>query len=82
MASSVDLHGVRREGPAYEPRTIRRLFSAVVTFLHSLSAMPGTEVLTRLKADPITREIPVIVLTADAGGRLLERVKQLGGSTT
>jgi CheY-like chemotaxis protein len=40
--------------------------------------MPGAEVLTRLKSDPLTRGIPVIVLTADASGRQSERVRQLG----
>ena len=49
----------------------------IVLDLH-LPDMPGTEVLTRLKANPITREIPVIVLTADASGRQAERVRQLG----
>ena len=49
----------------------------IVLDLH-LPDMPGTEVLTRLKTDPITREIPVIVLTADASGRQSERVRQLG----
>ena len=49
----------------------------IVLDLH-LPDMPGTEVLTRLKADANTREIPVIVLTADANGRQSERVRQLG----
>ncbi|MGA2928996.1 MAG: ATP-binding protein, partial [Solirubrobacteraceae bacterium] len=49
----------------------------VILDLH-LPDMPGSEVLTRLKADPSTREIPVIVLTADASGRQAERVRQLG----
>ena len=49
----------------------------IVLDLH-LPDMPGTEVLTRLKTDPITREIPVIVLTADASGRQSQRVRQLG----
>jgi PAS domain S-box-containing protein len=49
----------------------------IVLDLH-LPDMPGSEVLTRLKTDPTTREIPVIVLTADASGRQSERVRQLG----
>ena len=49
----------------------------IVLDLH-LPDMPGAEVLTRLKTDPSTREIPVIVLTADASGRQSERVRQLG----
>jgi CheY-like chemotaxis protein len=51
----------------------------IVLDLH-LPDMPGTEVLKRLKAKPPTREIPVIVLTADASGRQTERVKQLGAT--
>jgi CheY-like chemotaxis protein len=46
----------------------------IVLDLH-LPDMPGAEVLKHLKADPITRQIPVIVLTADASGRQSERVK-------
>ena len=49
----------------------------IVLDLH-LPDMPGSEVLTRLKTDPSTRKIPVIVLTADASGRQSERVRQLG----
>ena len=51
----------------------------IVLDLH-LPDMPGTEVLKRLKQQPPTREIPVIVLTADASGRQTERVKQLGAT--
>ena len=51
----------------------------IVLDLH-LPDMPGTEVLKRLKEQPPTREIPVIVLTADASGRQTERVKQLGAT--
>ena len=49
----------------------------IVLDLH-LPDMPGTEVLKRLKADPPTREIPVIVLTADASKSQAERVRALG----
>jgi len=42
--------------------------------------MPGTEVLKRLKAHQSTREIPVIVLTADASKSQSERVRQLGAT--
>ncbi len=49
----------------------------IVLDLH-LPDMPGTEVLRRLRSDDTTREIPVVVLTADAGNRQSERVTQLG----
>jgi CheY-like chemotaxis protein len=51
----------------------------IVLDLH-LPDMPGTEVLKRLKADQSTREIPVIVLTADASKSQSERVRQLGAT--
>ena len=49
----------------------------IVLDLH-LPDMPGADVLKRLKADPVTREAPVVVLTADASARQSERVRQLG----
>jgi signal transduction histidine kinase len=49
----------------------------IVLDLH-LPDMPGAEVLKRLKADASTREIPVIVLTADASKGQQERVLALG----
>ncbi len=51
----------------------------VVLDLH-LPDIPGTDVLKRLKAEHVTREIPVIVLTADATKTHAERVRQLGAS--
>jgi CheY-like chemotaxis protein len=40
--------------------------------------MPGEQLLRRLKADPATARIPVIVLTADATKRQRERLLGLG----
>jgi CheY-like chemotaxis protein len=51
----------------------------IVLDLH-LPDMPCTEVLKRLKAEHTTREIPVVVLTADASKGQSERVKQLGAA--
>jgi CheY-like chemotaxis protein len=51
----------------------------IVLDLH-LPDMPGTEVLKRLKADHTTREIPVVVLTADGSKGQSERVTQLGAA--
>jgi CheY-like chemotaxis protein len=42
----------------------------------------GAEVLKRLKEDPITRETPVIVFTADASGRRTERANNSAQSAT
>ena len=51
----------------------------IVLDLH-LPDMQGTEVLKRLKADPETRKIPVIVLTADATRRHAAHVRRLGAT--
>jgi len=49
----------------------------IVLDLH-LPDLPGSEVLKRLRSDETTREIPVVVLTADASNLHSEHVKQLG----
>lgn len=51
----------------------------IVLDLH-LPDMPGAEVLMRLKAEHTTREIPVVVLTADASKGQSERVARLGAA--
>jgi len=51
----------------------------VILDLH-LPDIPGTDVLTRLKAEPATRETPVIVITADASARHADRVRTLGAT--
>jgi signal transduction histidine kinase len=45
-----------------------------------LPDMNGTEVLERLKADPATRSVPVVVLSADATDRQIARVLDKGAS--
>ena len=45
-----------------------------------LPDMAGDEVLRRLQADPSTRHIPVVVLSADANKRQSERLLHLGAS--
>ena len=49
----------------------------VVLDLH-LPDVSGLDVLARLKADGSTREIPVVVLTADASRSQSDRVRRLG----
>jgi len=51
----------------------------IILDLH-LPDMPGSEVLTRLKAAQPTREIPVVVLTADASKTQHTLVTQLGAA--
>ena len=46
-----------------------------------LPDMPGTVVLERLKADPRTREIAVVVLSADATGDRVDRLLDSGASS-
>ncbi|MGH7751735.1 MAG: response regulator, partial [Gemmatimonadales bacterium] len=43
-----------------------------------LPDMPGQEVLDRLRADPETRHIPVVVISADTSGAQAERVRAAG----
>jgi CheY-like chemotaxis protein len=43
-----------------------------------LPDLPGFEVLQRLRADPLTRQIPVAVLSADATERQVERLLEGG----
>jgi PAS domain S-box-containing protein len=57
----------------------RHLPDVIVLDLH-LPDMPGIEVLKRLKAGHATREIPVVVLTAEASKGQSERVTQLGAA--
>ena len=51
----------------------------VILDLH-LPDMPGVEVLQRLRAEPRTRDTPVIVLTADASKGLAKRLSLLGAT--
>jgi len=49
----------------------------VLLDLH-LPDMPGAEVLRRLRADPRTADIPVVVVSADATAGSVERLRQAG----
>ena len=51
----------------------------IVLDLH-LPDMQGGEVLKRLKADELTGETPVVVLTADASAKQAEHFKALGAA--
>ena len=51
----------------------------IVLDLH-LPDMSGTEVLKRLKTDQPTRDIPVVVLTANASKGRAEHITQLGAA--
>jgi signal transduction histidine kinase/ActR/RegA family two-component response regulator len=45
-----------------------------------LPDIPGEEVLRRLRADPTTRDIPVVVLSADATRRHIDQLLSLGAA--
>ncbi len=68
MQGSMGIDLARRHHPAL-----------IVLDLH-LPDMPGTEVLKRLKADPITSRIPVAVLTADAARDQAGKSRTLGAA--
>jgi PAS domain S-box-containing protein len=51
----------------------------IILDLH-LPDIPGMEVLRRLKSDHITRDIPVVMLTADASKTQSEHARRLGAS--
>ena len=45
-----------------------------------LPDLPGWEVLTALQADPVTRDIPVVIISADATSRHRQRLTKAGAS--
>jgi CheY-like chemotaxis protein len=45
-----------------------------------LPDVPGVEVLHRLKAHPHSRDIPVVVVSADATKRQVDRLRELGAA--
>ena len=50
-------------------------------FMACQTDMPGWEVLAQLKAQPETRSIPVIVISADATKPQINRLMQAGAAT-
>ena len=44
----------------------------------TMPVMDGLEALAALKANPATRDIPVVMLSADAGQENIEQARQLG----
>src|SRR6202042_2638824 len=56
-----------------------RMADLILLDLH-LPDMPGDEILRRLWAEPSTREIPKVVVTADASPGLMSRLKAAGAA--
>jgi len=48
----------------------------------TMPLMDGLEALSALKANPATREIPVVMLSADSGQEHLDKARQLGAITS
>jgi CheY-like chemotaxis protein len=53
--------------------------SVILLDIH-LPDVNGDKVLTRLRDDPLTRTIPVVVLSADASERQIQRLLNLGAA--
>jgi CheY-like chemotaxis protein len=53
---------------------------AIVLLDIHLPDVNGDKVLTRLRDDPLTRDIPVVVLSADASERQMQRLLNLGAA--
>ncbi len=53
---------------------------AVIVLDLMMSQMDGVEVLRRLKADPLTASVPVLILTAKASGYERDRCTTLGAA--
>jgi CheY-like chemotaxis protein len=53
---------------------------AVILLDIHLPDVNGDKVLTRLRDDPLTREIPVVMLSADASDRQIQRLLNLGAA--
>jgi CheY-like chemotaxis protein len=53
--------------------------SVILLDIH-LPDVNGDKVLTRLRDDPLTRSIPVVVLSADASDRQIQRLLNLGAA--
>lgn len=59
---------------------VRERRPALVLLDLQLPGMPGTEVLRRLWADPVTRAVPIVILTADATPGLFARLTAAGAA--
>ena len=68
-----------RDGQEGWEQARQRLPEAILLDLQ-LPGLSGEEVLKRLRGDPATREIPVIVLSADATAHSRERLSVLGAT--
>ena len=58
----------------------RRDLPAVIVLDLMMSQMDGVEVLRRLKEDPLTESVPVLILTAKASGYERDRCTSLGAA--
>ena len=58
-------------------RTTEQVFSMIILDVN-MPRMNGLEMLDRLKADPNTADIPVVLLTTEAERTLVERARKAG----
>jgi CheY-like chemotaxis protein len=73
-----NIHLITATSGALGPQLVREHHPDLVLLDLHLSDMSGEEVLARLKADPATRPVPVVILSADASARRLERLMGRG----
>ncbi len=55
-------------------------FDVVLLDIH-LPDLEGADVLATLRADPATREVPIMILSADASSAQIERMRALGATS-
>jgi CheY-like chemotaxis protein len=61
-------------------RVIDRLYPDVIVADYALPGADGFELCRRLKANPLTREIPLIIVTGYCGPAWQEQARQAGAS--
>ena len=78
LARRGDVELVRAESGTRAIELARERTPDVVLLDLDLPDIPGHEVLARLQSDPVTRELPVVILSADATQSQVQRLLGVG----